>query len=214
MFAAAEWSVIADLCQRWNVVVISDEIYEHIHYLGAGGHIPPATVAGLEDRTVTINALSKTYSVTGWRIGWTIAPPTLTGAIRKVHDFLTVGAAAPLQEAGIAAMNLPSSYYEGLAGHYLERRDKLCGALRDAGFGVNVPDGAYYVLCDTSAHDLTADDQAFAIRLVKEIGLAGVPGSSFYRPDAPGKGGGKIRFAFPKRLETLDAAAERLARLR
>ena len=137
----------------------------------------------------------------------------ITGAIRKVHDFLTVGAAAPLQEAGIAAMNLPVAYYEGLAGHYLERREVLCTALTAAGFGVNVPDGAYYVLCDTSAHDPRADDQAFAIRLVKEIGLAGVAGSSFYRPDAPGKGGGKIRFAFPKKLDTLHAAAERLARL-
>ena len=213
VFSRTEWSVIAELCQHWNVVVISDEIYEHIHYLGVGGHIPPATVPGLEDRTVTINALSKTYSVTGWRIGWTLAPASITGAIRKVHDFLTVGAAAPLQEAGIAAMNLPADYYDGLAGHYLERRDFLCAALASAGFGVNVPDGAYYVLCDTSAHDPRADDQAFALRLVKEIGLAGVPGSSFYRPDAPGKGGGKIRFAFPKKLETLHAAAERLAQL-
>ena len=211
MFSRGEWAVIAECCQKWDAVVISDEIYEHIHYLGPGGHLPPATLPGLEDRTVTINALSKTYSVTGWRIGWTIAPPVITEAIRKVHDFLTVGAAAPLQEAGIAAMALPTSYYADLAGHYLERRELLVGALKRAGFGVNVPDGAYYVLCDTSVHDPAADDQAFALRLVREIGLAGVPGDAFYRPGVTR--GGKIRFAFPKRIETLEAAAERLGRL-
>lgn len=215
MFSREEWTLIAELCQQWDVMVISDEIYEHIHYLGKGGHIAPATFPGLEDRTITINAMSKTYAVTGWRIGWTVAPPAVTHAIRKVHDFLTVGAAAPLQEAGVAAMNLPMSYYDELGAHYLERRNLLCGALEKAGFGVNVPDGAYYVLCDTDAHQRAGeDDQAFALRLIQQIGLAGVPGSSFYRPDAPSKSGGKIRFAFPKKIETLQAAAERLALLR
>jgi aminotransferase len=189
--------------------VFTDEIYEHIHYCGPGGHVPPATVPGLEDRTVTINALSKTYAVTGWRVGWTIAPPVQTAAIRKVHDFLTVGAAAPLQEAGVAAMALPDAYYRELAAAYRERRDVLCQALALVGFGVHVPDGAYYVMCDTAGIDPDCDDVAFARRLVKTVGVAAVPGSSFYAD--PADGAGQIRFAFPKRIETLLAAAERLA---
>jgi aspartate/methionine/tyrosine aminotransferase len=193
------------------VLCLTDEIYEHIHYLGPGGHVPPATVPGLEDRTVTINALSKTYAVTGWRVGWTIAPPALTNAIRKVHDFLTVGAAAPLQAAGVAAMALPASYYDQMAADYLARRDLLCGVLAEVGFSFRVPDGAYYVLCDTSAVDPGRDDVALARRLVEQIGVAAVPGSSFY-PD-PVEGRHMIRFAFPKRLETLNAAADRLASL-
>jgi len=149
--------------------------------------------------------------VTGWRVGWTIAPPEQTSAIRKVHDFLTVGAAAPLQEAGVAAMELPSSYYERLAEDYRQRRDLLCGALDKVGFAPMVPDGAYYVMCDTGRFDPDGDDVAFARRLVAEVGVAGVPGSSFYTD--PARGRHTIRFAFPKRLETLEAAAGRLAAL-
>jgi len=208
VFDAVELALIAELCQRHDAICITDEIYEHIHYLGEGGHIPPATVAGLEDRTVTINALSKTYAVTGWRVGWTIAPPAITGAVRKVHDFLTVGAAAPLQQAGIAAMALPPAYYTRLAVDYRERRDVLCVALEQAGFRFRRPDGAYYVLCDTRALDPHGDDVAFAHRLVRECGVAAVPGSSFH-PD-PADGRHQIRFAFPKRVETLEAAAARL----
>ena len=211
VFRRDELALIAELCQRHDVLCFTDEIYEHIHYLGANGRIPPATVAGLEDRTVTINAMSKTYAVTGWRVGWTVAPPAMTSAIRKVHDFLTVGAAAPLQAAGVAAMALPPSYYDDMAAKYLERRDLLCGVLEKTGFQFRVPDGAYYVLCDTSAVDPAGNDVAFARRLVEEIGVAAVPGSSFY-PD-PAIGRRTIRFAFPKRLETLHAAADRLARL-
>jgi aminotransferase len=211
VFTADELAAIARLCQRWDAWVLTDEIYEHIHYLGPAGHVPPATVPGLEDRTVTINALSKTYAVTGWRVGWTIAPPEATLAIRKVHDFLTVGAAAPLQEAGVVAMHLPPAYYEQLAAEYRERRDLLCRALEKVGFGLRVPEGAYYVMCDTSALDPGADDVAFAHRLVREVGVAAVPGSSFYLDAAAGRG--KIRFAFPKRLETLEAAAGRLTSL-
>jgi aspartate/methionine/tyrosine aminotransferase len=213
VFRREELDAIAALCQRWDVWVFTDEIYEHIHYLGPGGHIPPATVAGLEDRTVTINAMSKTYAVTGWRVGWTIAPPAATDAIRKVHDFLTVGAAAPLQEAGIAAMALPPEYYDHLANDYRERRDVLCDALEKVGFELVRPDGAYYVMCDTSAFDPAGDDVAFARRLIEEIGVAGVPASSFYRPEIP-DGGRRVRFAFPKRLETLEAAVARLQALR
>jgi aspartate/methionine/tyrosine aminotransferase len=211
VFTSEELDLISELCQRHDVLCFTDEIYEHIHYLGAGGHVPPATVPGLEDRTVTINAMSKTYAVTGWRVGWTVAPPALTGAIRKVHDFLTVGAAAPLQAAGVAAMALPPSYYADMAAKYLERRDLLCGVLEKTGFRFRVPDGAYYVLCDTSGVDPAGDDIALARRLVEEIGVAAVPGSSFY-PD-PALGRSTIRFAFPKRLETLNAAAQRLALL-
>ncbi len=212
VYSREELGLIAELCDRHDVVCLTDEIYEHIHYLGQGGHVPPATVPGLAGRTVTINALSKTYAVTGWRVGWTIAPPAMTDAIRKVHDFLTVGAAAPLQAAGVAAMALPVTYYDRIAAEYRERRDLLCGVLREAGFRFRVPDGAYYVLCDTSDVDPDRDDVAFARRLVTDVGVAAVPGSSFV-PD-PAQGRSTIRFAFPKRLDTLHEAAERLRSLR
>jgi len=208
VFSAAELAVISELCQQYDVLCFTDEIYEHIHYLGDGGHIPPATVPGLEDRTVTINAMSKTYAVTGWRVGWVVAPPALTSAIRKVHDFLTVGAAAPLQAAGITAMGLPPAYYVDLAEHYRQRREILCASLAEAGFTFHKPDGAYYVLCGTKNVDPAGDDVAFARRLVSEIGVAAVPGSSFRATPADGRQ--TIRFAFPKRIETLQAAAERL----
>ena len=210
VFSRAELDLVSALCNEWDALVFTDEIYEHILY-PPHQHVPPATVPGLEDRTVTINALSKTYAVTGWRVGWTIAPPAYTSAIRKVHDFLTVGAAAPLQEAGAAAMALPASYYERLAVDYRERRDLLCGVLEKAGFGLRVPDGAYYVMCTTGGLDPGRDDVAFTRRLITEVGVAAVPGSSFYVDRA--QGADKVRFAFPKRLETLEAAAERLARL-
>ena len=155
--------------------------------------------------------MSKTYAVTGWRVGWTVAPAPLTGAIRKVHDFLTVGAAAPLQAGGVAAMALPPAYYDQVAADYRERRDLLCGVLQQVGFRFRVPDGAYYVLCDTSAVDPAGDDVAFSRRLVSEIGVAAVPGSSFYPVAEQGRR--SIRFAFPKRLETLHAAADRLRAL-
>jgi aspartate/methionine/tyrosine aminotransferase len=211
VFSRSELELVSELCQRYDAMVFTDEIYEHIHYLGPGGHVPPATVDGLQDRTVTINAMSKTYAVTGWRVGWTIAPPEQTNAIRKVHDFLTVGAAAPLQEAGVAAMALPPAYYEQMAADYLERRDLLCGVLEKAGFGVHVPDGAYYVMCDTDALDPARDDVEFTRHLIEQVGVAAVPGSSFYSHRS--LGANKIRFAFPKKLDTLQAAAERLSAL-
>ncbi|MBL7492689.1 aminotransferase class I/II-fold pyridoxal phosphate-dependent enzyme [Frankia sp. AgB1.9] len=211
MFGRAELDLIAELCQRYDALVVTDEIYEHIQYLGPGGHIPPATVPGLEDRTVTVNALSKTYAVTGWRVGWTIAPAALTEGIRKTHDFLTVGAAAPLQAAGIAAMGLPAGYYADLAASYQARRDLLCAALAEVGFGVSRPDGAYYVMCDTRALDPAGDDVAFARHLVADIGVACVPGSSFFADPADGRH--IIRFAFPKREATLLEAAARLRTL-
>ncbi len=208
VFRRAELDLIAESCQRYDALVITDEIYEHIHYLGPGGHVPPATIPGLEDRTVTVNALSKTYAVTGWRVGWTIAPPELTGAIRKVHDFLTVGAAAPLQAGGVAAMHLPRPYYDRLAADYRQRRDMLCDVLAEIGFDFSMPDGAYYVLCGTGRVDPDGDDIALARRLVTQAGVAVVPGSSFHAD--PEEGRTTIRFAFPKRLDTLREAARRL----
>ena len=208
VFALSELELIAELCQRWDAVAFTDEIYEHIRY--AGEHIPLATVPGMADRTVAVNAMSKTYSVTGWRVGWVIASPELTAGIRKVHDFLTVGAAAPLQQAGATAMALPDDYYAGLAEEYRERRDSLVPALEAAGFRTFVPDGAYYVMTDISG--LTdEDDVTFARRMAADPGVAAVPGSSFY--SRPELGRTKVRFAFPKRLPTLEAAAARLMSL-
>jgi aspartate/methionine/tyrosine aminotransferase len=205
VFSRAELSLIAELCIEHDAVAFTDEIYEHIIY--EGEHIPLATVAGMEEQTAAINAMSKTYSVTGWRVGWVIASPDLTVGIRKVHDFLTVGAAAPLQEAGAVAMVLPDDYYSTLAEEYRQRRDVLVEALQDAGYKPFVPEGAYYVMCDiTSVTD--EDDVSFARRLVAENGIAAVPGSSFY--SKPELGRDKIRFAFPKRIETLELAAEKL----
>ena len=209
VFSREELEVIARLCEHHGVVAFTDEIYEHITYEGAR-HIPLITVAGMEDRTVTVNALSKTYSVTGWRVGWTIASPRLTDGIRKVHDFLTVGAAAPLQEAGTVAVQLPASYYERIAAEYLERRDLMLGILESVGLTVPRPLGAYYLMAEV-AHLGFDDDIAAARYLVEEIGVATVPGSSFY--SRPELGRTKLRFSFCKRVETLHAAGEQLAAL-
>ncbi|HEY7599437.1 MAG TPA: aminotransferase class I/II-fold pyridoxal phosphate-dependent enzyme [Candidatus Limnocylindrales bacterium] len=209
VFDRRELALIAELCIEHDVLCFTDDIYEHILYQGE--HIPIATLPGMAERTVAINSLSKTYSVTGWRVGWVIATAELTSGIRKVHDFLTVGAAAPLQAAGAVALGLPDSYYEALAAGYRERRDVLVSALDEAGFTTFRPSGAYYVMTDIG--NLTADDDVtFARRLTADPGVASVPGSSFY--SRPELGRSKVRFAFPKKLETLRAAAERLATLR
>jgi aminotransferase len=201
---------IAGLCQQWGTIAVTDEIYEHILYDGAT-HVPMATLDGMADRTVTINSVSKTFSVTGWRVGWTIAPPDIAGAIRKVHDFLTVGAAAPLQEASAEALGLPASYYRELAASYQIRRDRLMGILKEAGFVCYEPRGAYYIMTDIAAFGFP-DDVAFARHLVTEVGVGAVPGSSFYREPASGRT--KLRFCFCKKDETLSEAEKRLARLR
>ncbi len=206
VFSRSELAAIAALCQKWDVVAISDEIYEHIVY-GEARHVPIASVDGMAERTVTINSLSKTYSVTGWRVGWAIAPRWLTGAIRKVHDFLTVGAAAPLQEAGVAALGLDDSYYVELAQAYRRRRDMLLEILERHAFRCYVPQGAYYVMTDISGFGFP-DDVAFARYLVKHVGVAAVPGSSFYRNAELGRT--KLRFCFCKRDETLREADERM----
>jgi aspartate/methionine/tyrosine aminotransferase len=209
VFSRAELETIAALCRQWDAVAIADEIYEHIIYDGRQ-HVPIATIDGMAERTVTINGLSKTYSVTGWRVGWTISPPSLTGAIRKVHDFLTVGAAAPLQEAGAVALRLPDEYYARLAADYQRRRDVLLDILQRHHFTAYKPDGAYYIMTDISAFGFS-DDVEFARYLVKEIGVAAVPGSSFYSQPAIGRS--KLRFCFCKRDETLAEADQRLEKL-
>ena len=209
VFSRAEMEYIRDLCVQWDAFAITDEIYEHILYDGAR-HISIASIEGMRDRTITINSLSKTYSVTGWRVGWAIASPEASVAIRKVHDFLTVGAAAPLQEAGAMAMGLPDAYYDGMADEYLRRRTRLLEILTKAGFECFKPAGAYYIMTDISRFGFR-NDVEFARHLVETIGVAVVPGSSFY--NNPADGARQVRFTFCKRTETLEAAAQRLAKL-
>ena len=204
-----EIGFIADLCIEHDVWAITDEIYEHIRY--AGGHHVLATWPGMRERTVTISGLSKTFSCTGWRLGYAIAPERESVAIRKVHDFLTVGAPAPLQAAAAVGMAFDPDYYNHLSLDYRARRDSLLPVLAEAGFTFSTPEGAYYVLADFSALS-DKDDAAFARWMASEIGVAGVPGSSFYHAGA-GRGKSMIRFAFCKKQETLDRAAERLAGL-
>ena len=206
VFDREELQMIADLCLQYNVLAITDEIYEHIYY--EGEHHVLATLEGMRDRTITVSGLSKTFSVTGWRIGTIIAPPDLTDAIRKVHDFLTVGAPAPLQEAcAVGIRELGQSYYEGLTADYRDRRDVFLSALKDSGFKFSTPEGAYYVLADFG--DLSSeDDTTFSKRLARDGGVAPVPGSSFF--SVPERGHSLVRFAFCKKIETLQAAGERL----
>ena len=208
VFSRDELEMIATLCRKWDAIAISDEIYEHIIYDGHQ-HIPIATLEGMADRTITLNGLSKTFSVTGWRVGWTISPPSLTGAIRKVHDFLTVGAPAPLQEAGAVALGFADDYYTSLAAHYQTRRDALVDILERHHFTTYKPSGAYYIMTDISAFGF-ADDVEFARYLVKDVGVAAVPGSSFYKT---GAGRTKLRFCFCKKDETLAEADRRLLKL-
>lgn len=214
VFTHEELRFIADLCIEHDALVFTDEIYEHILYPEASHevkHVAMATLDGMRDRTVTINGMSKTYSVTGWRVGYAIAPPAIIDAIRKVHDFLTVGAAAPLQEAGVTALNLPESYYQKLQNDYRQRRDLLLGVLEEAGFRCFKPDGAYYIMTDIREFGF-ANDIEFTKYLVRDIGVAVVPGSSFYRD--PALGAQQVRFTYCKRDETLHAAAERLIKLK
>ena len=210
VFSREELQFIADLCLKWGVVAITDEIYEHILFDGAT-HTSIASLPGMGEQTITINSISKTYSLTGWRVGWAIAPAHLTASIRKVHDFLTVGSPHPLQEAAAVALRIDRGFYLRLADEYLERRDFLLSALEGAGFHTHCPRGAYYIMTDVSYFDFP-DDVAFAFYLVEKIGLATVPGSSFY--SHPSLGSKKIRFCFPKKMSTLREAALKLQKLK
>lgn len=213
VFTRDEMEFIASLCKEFDALCFTDEIYEHILYDNDGvrrDHICMATLDGMRERTIVVNSMSKTYSVTGWRVGWCIAPPEVTHAIRKVHDFLTVGAANCLQHAGAYALSLPPSYYEELQREYQRKRDYIVPVLRDAGFKCDAPDGAYYVMCDISDFGFENDIE-FTKHLIREIGVAVVPGSSFYENREMGSQ--QVRFCFCKLDETLEAAAERLYRL-
>lgn len=231
VFSMDEMQFIADLCKEFDALCFTDEIYEHIIYeLGFGNadlglneiqnpksairnraHISMAQIEGMRERTVVVNSMSKTYSVTGWRVGWCIAPPDISSAIRKVHDFLTVGAAHPLQQAGAYALSLPKSYYDDLQIEYQARRDFIIPVLQEIGLKCEMPEGAYYVMTDISDFGF-GDDIEFTKHLIREIGVAVVPGSSFYHDKELGKQ--KVRFCFCKKQETLEAAAERLQKLK
>ncbi len=206
VFDRDELEYIASLCQEFDALAITDEIYEYIVYDGAR-HIPLMTLPGMRDRTVLVNSLSKSYSVTGWRVGWVVASPDLTESIRKVHDFLTVGAAAPLQQAGAAALALPDEYYATLACDYSARRDTLLAMLERAGFRCTRPAGAYYIMADISGFGFL-DDVQFVRYLIEKVGIAAVPGSSFF--SQPKDGATLIRFCFCKKYETLKSVEEHL----
>ncbi len=209
VFEREDLEYIAELCQEFDCLAITDEIYEHILYDGTT-HIPMMQIPGMRDRTVLVNSMSKTYAVTGWRVGWVLASPDLSDSIRKVHDFLTVGAAAPLQQAGAVALSLPDSYYTELAADYTKRRDAMLEVLTGAGFRCFHPHGAYYIMTDISGFGYP-DDMEFARHLIEDVGVAAVPGSSFF--EDPADGSQLIRFCFCKKYETLEEAKHRLKKI-
>lgn len=211
VFNREELTCIAKLCQKWGVIVLTDEIYEHILY-DEHEHISMASLPGMKELTVTINSLSKTYSVTGWRVGWAIARPEFTLPIRKVHDFLTVGSPAPLQRAGVTAVGIAQSYYDELAAEYKHRREVMLATLDQVGIEYYKPQGAYYAFSEISKFGHKSD-LAFTKHLVKDIGVAVVPGGSFFGADNPLKHN-YVRFCFSRKDETLLAAREKLKNLK
>jgi aminotransferase len=210
VFTRQELECIAGLCQEFDALAITDEIYEHILYDGAT-HIPIMSLPGMRERSILVNSMSKTYSVTGWRVGWVLASPDLTESIRKVHDFLTVGAAAPLQQAGAMALAMPEDYYTHLSEEYAKRRDHLVNSLEESGFRCFLPGGAYYVMTDISGFNFS-DDVSFVRHLIEKLGVAAVPGSSFF--SQPGMGSQNVRFCFCKKYETLESARLQLFKLK
>jgi aspartate/methionine/tyrosine aminotransferase len=209
VFDRKSLELIAELCQEFDALAITDEIYEHILYDGAE-HVPMMQIPGMRDRTILINSMSKTYAVTGWRVGWVLASPDLSHSIRKVHDFLTVGAAAPLQQAGAIALSLPDEYYTAIAKDYVGRRDMMLEVLEGAGFHCFHPRGAYYVMTDIAQFGYP-DDTQFVHHLIKDVGVAAVPGSSFF--ENPKNGHKMVRFCFCKKYETLKEAQIRLRKI-
>jgi len=220
VFTRCELRTIADLCIEFGVIAVTDEIYEHILYEGLE-HVSIGSLDGMADHTVTISGLGKSYSVTGWRVGWAIAAEPISALIRKVHDYLTVCAPSAFQTGGIKALELPASYYEDMREKYDVRRQLLLGALDEANLPYSKPVGAYYVMADFAgvvwdeakwAQPNWSSDRAFAEYIAREIGVAVVPGSSFY--SRPGMGTTRIRFNFAKLMETMEEAAKRLKKLR
>jgi aspartate/methionine/tyrosine aminotransferase len=208
VFTRKELQVIANLTEEFDAFVLTDEVYEHIIY-APHQHTYFASLPGMFDRTLSCSSLSKTYSMTGWRLGYVIAPPSVINEARKVHDFLTVGAAAPLQEAAVTALELPDSYYNELQRLYTEKRTMFLKYLEGAGLRYTEPQGAYYVMVDVSEFGWKSD-VAFCEWMAREVGIAVVPGSSFFHERV----NHLIRFHFAKRAETLAAAGERLLHLR
>ncbi len=209
VFTREELQGVADLCQEFDAVAITDEIYEYIVY-DHHQHIPLATLPGMAERTITIGGLSKTFAITGWRLGYVVAQEPWSTALRTVHDFTTICAPTPLQHAAVVAMSFGDVYYRQLRDAYATRRDLMMQVLHDAGFEAQPPEGAYYVMADFGRLDSAGDDLAFAHRLTAEAGVAVVPGTSFFH--TPALGHSAVRFAFPKRAETLQEAGERLLR--
>ncbi len=208
VFTREEMTIIADLAKKYDLYVITDEVYEHILYK-PHEHVYMATLPGMRERTIICSSLSKTYSITGWRIGYVIASPEITERVKKVHDFLTIGAAAPLMEAVVVGLNFGDEYYEELQQHYTHMKDLFCGGLRDIGLSFVEPQGAYYVMVDISEFGYD-NDYDFAVDLAKKVGVGSVPGSSFFKEDVHDY----VRFHFAKKDETLKAALERLAEIR
>ena len=208
VFSREEMTIIADLAKKYDLYIITDEVYEHILYK-PHEHVYMATLPGMRERTIICSSLSKTYSITGWRIGYVIAPPEITERVKKVHDFLTIGAAAPLMEAVVVGLNFGDEYYEELQQHYTHMKDLFCGGLRDIGLSFVEPQGAYYVMVDISEFGYD-NDYDFAVDLAKKVGVGSVPGSSFFKEDVHDY----VRFHFAKKDETLKAALERLAEIR
>lgn len=213
VFSRKELEEIGHLCIKWDVMAITDEIYEHILY-DQETHISMAALEGMAQRTVTINSLSKTYSVTGWRVGWAIANADITSRIRKVHDFLTVGAPTPFQKAGVCALNMPGEYYTTLQKRYEKARNRVCTVLKAVGFHIEAPKGAYYIMAQTGAlmdgHKEAGVD-SFSLKLLDITGIATVPGTAFYH--SPAMGHDQVRFCFAKNDRTIQDVCRRLERL-